>query len=260
MNMKSFFSTALTGFCLLSSVVAEDTPACAECNLHFEPLFAEDLSNAVQRGGEASFQRNEEGHIIGTPEEVGGPNAFLCSEQNYKNFILRFEFRVSPELNSGVQIRSNVLSTNDQGIEFIGGPQVEIDTDTNRNRQWSGGIYGERIGGWLSPARNATQEEKNAFSEQGRRLTNIEEWNEVIVLAVGEHITTWLNGEHRTDLLKSPSLEGFFGFQVHGINHEDLLETSVAWNNILICELEDEATCHEKAKAFIEEHLLANEE
>ena len=35
------------------------------------------------------------------------PNAFLCTERRYGDFVLELEFAVDDELNSGVQIRSH---------------------------------------------------------------------------------------------------------------------------------------------------------
>src|ERR687887_148750 len=53
--------------------------------------------------------RAENGVIVGTTAE-GSPNSFLCTGTEYGDFILEFEVKVDPELNSGVQIRSHRYS------------------------------------------------------------------------------------------------------------------------------------------------------
>ncbi len=49
----------------------------------------------------------EDGAIVGTTVK-GSPNTFLCSDREYGDFILEFEVRLDPRLNSGVQIRSKI--------------------------------------------------------------------------------------------------------------------------------------------------------
>ena len=49
----------------------------------------------------------EDGMIVGTAQEFS-PNSFLCTQKSYGDFILEFEVKDDPELNSGVQFRSQV--------------------------------------------------------------------------------------------------------------------------------------------------------
>jgi hypothetical protein len=56
--------------------------------------------------GYASY-RVEEGAIVGTAVK-GSPNTFLCTNREYGDFILEFEVKCNPRLNSGVQIRSQI--------------------------------------------------------------------------------------------------------------------------------------------------------
>ena len=64
-----------------------------------------DLVGWTQKGGEAKYAI-EGGTIVGTSVMNTG-NSFLCTEKLYGDFILEYEFKVDPRLNSGVQIRSN---------------------------------------------------------------------------------------------------------------------------------------------------------
>ena len=122
----------------------------------FLPLFnGKNLAGFVQVGGHAKY-RVEDGQLVGqcVPNT---PNSFLCTERHYTNFILEVEFKVDPNLNSGIQIRSHYY---DQLKEYewqgktikvspgrVHGYQVEIDPAP---RAWSGGIYDEGRRGWLN--------------------------------------------------------------------------------------------------------------
>ena len=133
--------TLILGFLLATSVRAADTEK------GFVPLFdGKTLDGWKQHGGKAKYAV-EDGAIIGT-SVPNTSNSFLCTEKTYGNFILELEFKVDPELNSGVQIRSEV-NANDR----VFGYQVEIDPSA---RAWSGGIYDEGRRGWL----NDSQEER----------------------------------------------------------------------------------------------------
>jgi hypothetical protein len=75
--------------------------------------------------------------IVGTTVK-GHPNAFLCSARDYGDFILELEYKVDPQMNSGIQIRSESKPDYNRGV--VHGYQVEIDPS---ERAWSGGIYDE---------------------------------------------------------------------------------------------------------------------
>ena len=45
--------------------------------------------------------RVEDGEIVGTAVK-GSPNTFLCTNKEYGDFILEFEVKCDPRLNSGV--------------------------------------------------------------------------------------------------------------------------------------------------------------
>ena len=100
------------------------------------------LQGWVQRGGKAHYSVKD-GAIVGSTV-LNTPNSFLCTEKTYGNFILELDFKVDPELNSGVQIRSESLPDYHNGV--VHGYQVEIDPSS---RAWTGGIYDESRRGWL---------------------------------------------------------------------------------------------------------------
>src|SRR5260221_3280793 len=63
----------------------------------WHPLFdGSSLDGWKQRGGAAKY-RVENGEIIGTSVRNTG-NSFLCTEQDYGDFILELEFKVHPQM------------------------------------------------------------------------------------------------------------------------------------------------------------------
>ena len=74
-----------------------------------------DLSGWVQRGGKATYAI-EGNEIVGTSVLNTG-NTFLCTEKTYGDFILEYDFKVDPKLNSGVQIRSECFDTAKEAVD-----------------------------------------------------------------------------------------------------------------------------------------------
>jgi Domain of Unknown Function (DUF1080) len=182
----------------------------------WQPLFnGSDLSNWIQRNGWAVY-RIEGDSIVGTTSE-GSPNSFLCTREEYGDYELRFEVKVAPELNSGVQFRSKSLPDRDNGR--VHGPQVEICAAPGP----AGYIYGESTGrNWLSPDQTVNDAFKNG------------EWNQYRIRAQGPRLQTWVNGRLIEDITDTASpTAGFIGLQVHGIASK-AGPYQVRWRNIAI--------------------------
>ena len=117
------------------------------------------LDGWIQRGGAAKYAV-EDGGIVGT-STLNTENTFLCTPRDYGDFILEYDFKVDPKLNSGVQIRSQYFEkptvSEWKGKELklpvkrVHGYQVEIDPEPGKDRWWSAGIYEEAVRGWLYP-------------------------------------------------------------------------------------------------------------
>lgn len=209
-----------------------------------------DLSGWVQRGGKATYAI-EGNEIVGT-SVLNTPNTFLCTEKTYGDFILEYDFKVDPKLNSGVQIRSECFDSAKE-VEWEGktikipagrvhGYQIEIDPDLPRKRMWSAGIYDEARRGWLFPA-DANESQKKVFSEQGLKIFKPEGWNHVRVEAKGDSLKTWLNGTPCADLKDSMTPRGFIALQVHGIgNDQSKTGTQVRWRNLKLTEIASSAS------------------
>ncbi len=204
----------------------------------FTPLTnGKDLSGWKVVGGTGEY-KVEGDQIIGTGENVKA-NTFLITEKTYKNFDLRFDMKFdSIAGNSGIMIRG--LQKEGENGRVYG---YQCEHDNGKTRSWTAGLFDEARRGWLFPYRkgngkNDTEEAKaaqKAFTEQGQKLFKWDDWNSIRVLAEGNHIQIWLNGELRVDFKdEAPEFtpEGFFGLQVHSGK-----ATNVRWRNLRVKEL-----------------------
>ena len=155
----------------------------------------------------------EDGELVcesGPDEEYG----YLATNESFKDFELELDFKQEDDGNSGVFIRSSLDGTK------ISGWQVEVAPPGND----TGGIYESYGRGWLEQI----PEEKEDILKPG-------DWNHLKIRAVGDRVTTWLNGEQMVDMTdeKIGNAEGSIALQIHsggGIK--------VRWKNITIEEVE----------------------
>jgi hypothetical protein len=162
----------------------------------------------------------QDGILVGEAV-VGSPNSFLCTKEKFSDFILEFEIKTDPQLNTGVQFRSG--SKPDYMNGRVHGYQVEIDPS---DRAWSGGIYDEARRGWLY-----TLDE----NPNGRKAFKNGEWNKVRVEVIGNSIRTWINGIACADIIDNTTSEGIIGLQVHDIKNDPAKNGIKAlWRNIRI--------------------------
>lgn len=179
------------------------------------------LKGWVQRNGTAKY-RVEDGAIVGSTVPKS-PNSFLCTEKNYGDFILELETKVDPQLNSGIQIRSE--SYPEYKNSRVHGYQVELDPSP---RAYTGGIYDEARRGWLQDLKN---------NEPARKAFKPNEWNKIRVEAKGDSIRTWVNDVPAVSIKDNMTSCGFIALQVHASKSTTPLE--VRWRNIRIQELGD---------------------
>lgn len=201
----------------------------------FVALFnGKDLNNFDVRNGTATY-RVENGEIVGTTKQ-GSPNTFLTPKQEYGDFVLEFEVKTDPRLNSGVQIRSHEYEADVKariwnGKEWVEreqkkgrfhGYQVEI---ANEKSADSGGIYDEARRGWLyQPTPETSPECSSAFKDN--------QWNKYRIVAEGVRIQTFVNGVKCADVIDPMDLTGYIGFQVHSFRGDSPAE--VRWRNVFI--------------------------
>jgi regulator of RNase E activity RraA len=183
----------------------------------------------------------EDDAIVGTTVE-GSPNSFLCTDRQYGDFVLEFEVRLDPRLNSGVQIRSMIVEA-EKVFVFSGrdgaprrqtipsdrvyGYQVEIATEKSGS---SGSIYDEARRAFMLASTKSDPEASKAFKDG--------QWNKFRIECKGDRIRTWINDVPCVDLRDGMTSRGIIGLQVHGVG-KDAAAYQVRWRNIRI-QAEDE--------------------
>ncbi len=145
----------------------------------------------------------------GTEKQYG----YLSTLKNYRDFVLRLEFKQEADGNSGVFFRSVVDGTNIRGCQVEVAPKG-YDT---------GGIYESNGRGWLYQI----PEERENILKEG-------DWNNLVIQVQGDRVMTWLNNELMADLsdAKIGQATGVIALQIHeggGIK--------VRWRNIYLREL-----------------------
>ncbi len=178
-----------------------------------------DLSGWKQLNGEAKYEVVD-GVIVGTTV-LNTPNSFICTEKMYSDFVFEVELLVEPNMNSGIQFRSNSLPEYNNGR--VHGYQCEVDPST---RAWSGGIYDEARRGWLYPL---------DLNPAARTALKMGEWNKYRIECIGNSIRTWLNDVPVAHLIDDMTSEGFIALQVHGIGkNKDKEGQQIKWRNVRI--------------------------
>lgn len=186
------------------------------------------LDNWSVKSGFATYAIEDGGVIVGKTA-TGSPNTFLCTNEEYGDFELKFEVKVDDGLNSGVQIRSKLKNADAKNAHGgrVYGPQVEIEAGPGQ----AGYIYGEATGrGWLSPEPQSDDKTVNQHDH-----FNNGQWNQYRVVAKGPNIKVWINGEMIADLtdeeIYKTHPKGLIGLQVHGIG-KDAGPYEVRWRNL----------------------------
>lgn len=155
-------------------------------------------------GGSAPY-RVENGELIGRAA-AKTPNSWLVSNQQYGDFIVEFEAKTDPILNSGMMIRGQRRADYRNGV--VHGYQAEIDPS---KRGWSGGLYDEQRRQWLyTLGRN----------DAARAAFRSGDWNTYRIEAIGNRIRTFVNGVPAADLVDDTDARGFIALQVHSVSDE----------------------------------------
>jgi len=121
-----------------------------------------------------------------------GTDGWLGTKTEFTDFILRLQYRISANGNSGIFFRA------DKGPQpWITGYEMQIwDEDTNNP---TGSIYN------VSKAQHPG----------GKLVTDVEKWQDVEIVANGEHLTVTLNGHKVVDARDGRHRRGVIGVQYH---------------------------------------------
>ena len=147
---------------------------------------------------------------------ASGPDAaygYLATDATYHDFDLTVDFMQEADGNSGVFFRSSVEGT------VVSGWQAEVAPPG----LFTGGIYESYGRGWLvqpDPALDAA--------------LRMGDWNTMRVRAVGDRVTTWLNGTRMVDLVDEivGTGTGSIALQIH-----DGGGIKVRWRDIRVVDL-----------------------
>lgn len=171
--------------------------------------------------GDPKLWSVQDGSITGvtTDAEPLAYNKFIIWRGGaVKNFELRATFRLIGKSNSGIQYRSKEAP--DMGEYVVVGYQADIHPSPANNAM----LYDEKGRGIL-----ANHGQKMFIGAKGEKMlagstgpvqeVNLEEWNELTIIARGNHLIHKLNGKTTIDLIdhdeKDRDLEGILAFQVH---------------------------------------------
>ena len=191
-----------------------------------------DLTGWKVVGGDGQYKL-EGDQVIGTGRNVK-QNTFLRTQQTYKNFDLRFDMKFDTlDGNSGLMFRG--LQKPGENGKVYG---YQCEHDNGKDRAWTAGFYDESRRKWLVPFRNGdgkndTEAQKavqKAFTEHGKKIFKWDDWNQIRIVANGNHFQIWLNGEIRVDYIDvAPEFtsEGFIALQIHSGKAAD-----VRWRNL----------------------------
>jgi hypothetical protein len=164
-----------------------------------------------------------------TEQSPAKGNTFLIlKDRRFRDFELRLSFRCNASNNSGIQYRSrHVTDGKPANAWVVRGYQHEIRNE-NKLPSVSGFIYDE--GGkrgrvclagektvWENGGRNVVGTLLDAEAYQ--KLFKLDDWNDVVIIAEGNHFRHFLNGTLILDFTdKDPQLalpEGIIALQLH---------------------------------------------
>jgi hypothetical protein len=176
--------------------------------------------------------------------------ASVANPEKFANFELRYAYRfTTPDGNSGLQFRSKLTDKQDGPVtKHCGGYQADCDA----TQGYDGTIYDESgVAGGRKTMSNRGQSthwtadnkrENTPLSESSddlKKLIKVGEWNDVVLVANGNHVTYTVNGHLMTELVDdSPHAlaNGVIGLQLH---HGFVME--VQFKDLRIKFLDDKA-------------------
>ncbi len=225
MSLLPRFSIAsLIAMGALATVAAEDTaPLPAPDADGFITIFnGKDLT---WWSGLPDFWSVKDGVISGHETKDKSKQTFLTFAKPVSDFELHCQYKfATPDGNSGIQFRSKLM---DPATWRVGGYQADFDA----GRGYDGSIYDEAgIAGGRGTMSNrgdkttwdaGNQRHNEKLPESNEQLKGFikqGDWNEVVLIANGNHVTYSINGHVTTDLTDdSPKAlkEGVLAIQVH---------------------------------------------
>ncbi len=181
--------------------------------------------------GDPRLWKVKDGVIHGetTPENKANGNTFIIwKEGKTKDFELRLSFRCNATNNSGIQYRSrHITESKVRNKWVVRGYQHEIRNE-NQLTSVSGFIYDEGgkrgriclVGEKASWEKDGKKVHGSLIDEEGfKKLFRLNDWNDVVIIAKGNHIKHYMNGKLILDFTdNNPDLallNGILALQLH---------------------------------------------
>jgi hypothetical protein len=226
--IRFFTFVAIASFA--ASALAATEPQCAPA----EPEGMTRIFNGTDLtgwDGDPELWSVRDGAIRGetTPEKPAKGNTFLIWKGGTTgDFELRLSFRLDAANNSGIQYRSKHITGNVRNPWIVRGYQHEIRNELNLPSV-AGFIYDEggRRGRICLVGEVATWEKdggkqvtgKLIDAEEFRKLFKLDQWNDVVIVAKGNHIRHYLNNRLILDFTDNDPelalLDGVLALQLH---------------------------------------------
>lgn len=229
--MRLLFRLCLVALTLVSLPAwADEAPKMAPAESgQMRPLFnGKDLTGW---DGDPRLWSVKEGAIHGETTEANpamGNTFLIAKDVVLKDFELRLSFRCNATNNSGIQYRSkHITEGNPRNKWVVRGYQHELRNEVNFPSTSSfiydeGGkrgrvcLVGER-GSWEADGKRTVA--KDLIDQEGfKKLFKLDDWNDVIISAKGNHIVHYLNNQlvmDFTDNSDQAMKEGILAVQLH---------------------------------------------
>ena len=229
MRLALALSVLTFGYCSMTLVAAEPQMAPAESGSMKMLFNGKDLTGW---SGDPRLWSVKDGVIHGetTAENPAMGNTFLIWKDGVlKDFELRLSFRCNATNNSGIQYRSkHITDGNPKNAWVVRGYQHELRNEVDFPNT-AAFIYDEggKRGRICLVGEKATWEKdgkkvqaKDLIDQAGfKQLFKLDDWNDVVIIAKGNHIQHYLNNRLILDFTDNePSLaltEGILAVQLH---------------------------------------------
>jgi hypothetical protein len=186
-------------------VMSESSPA-SNGDINFTSIFDGKTLNGWKMAGEGKLVIVESDAAL---QSEGGMGLLWYTENKYKNFILKLEWKVSDEGdNSGVFVRFPDPDDN-PNIAVRDGYEIQIDDKAANSIHQTGAIYD-----FAAP-------NKIVSKPPGQ-------WNAIEIQVINQSYTVIMNGQKITEFTGNRLTEGYVGLQAH----DD--KSKVSFRNIMI--------------------------
>lgn len=115
-------------------------------------------------------------HCKGSEANYGAITADLMTKDQYKNFDLSVDYKISPKGNSGILY----LVNEDSSSSYLSGPEYQVIDDIN---------FPEKLESWQHTAANYAMN-----PAPDAKPNPAGEWNHARIVKNGNHVEHWLNG------------------------------------------------------------------